>query len=175
MCEKKWGVAEQSELAALSFTHCGQPVKEFWPADVVTADITHEITEHTSCWIARNGQTIIGFTWGYPIELDAFEQKMQLPGAAEILYNLFGKDAKFAYQDEIGVLARYRNKGIAKTLFTQRLQDFRSQGMDVGIVRTKTLPPSVTNLWFTRLGYEVTQNYNDSDGRVIMARSLVGL
>ena len=175
VCNKKWGNRQQAELACLDFSHCGCQVNEFWPADVVCADIINEVTDKASCWVACQHDSIIGFSWGYPIEADALGEKLKLPGVASSLVGLFGPNSRIGYQDEIGVRGDYRGKGVAKMMFRHRLNDFRRMGLNVGVVRTKTRPASVTNLWFMKLGYRIVGEYNDTDGRVVLERSLEGL
>jgi GNAT superfamily N-acetyltransferase len=175
VCGKKWGNSHKADLMKIDFCHCGQSVDEFWPAEVVREDIMHEVTEKTSCWLAWKQDLVVGFCWGYPITPDALEEKLKLSGFASSVTREFGHDCRIGYQDEIGVRGEYRGHGIAKKMFSYRLEDFRRMGLNVGVVRTKTNPPSVTNLWFMDLGYRVICEYNDLDGRVILARSLESL
>lgn len=131
-------------------------------------DIFDEITSESSCWLAIENKKVIGFTWGYPIKLNILEKKLGLVISQRCKEEFGEKLEIVAYQDEIGVIKRYRRKGIGKQLFIRRLNDFRLQGLRVGIARTKTNPPTVTYLWYRRMGYKIIAEYNDEDGRVIL-------
>ncbi|MEK7640240.1 MAG: GNAT family N-acetyltransferase [Patescibacteria group bacterium] len=167
-CKKKWGIEQWRDIPTLRCPTCGKPLTDFWPSDVVERDIRKELSmPNATCWLALDGGNVIGFSWGYAltgIELDA---KLGITcGLTE---------DRIAYQDEIGVAMPYRSKHIASELFKLRLGDFIAAKLFTGVVRTKTNPPSVTNLWFNRLGYKVIVHYNDTDGRVIMVRNLRSL
>jgi len=178
ICGIKWGIGERETLAVLNSEHCGVPVVDFWPRDVVKKDIFHEINPDASCWLTVEidsnvpKKKVVGFCWGYPVGLEELEKKLSLPGLRKSVIRKFGNmDGKIAYQDELGLIGSYRGRKIAKKMFALRLKDFLSQNLEVGLIRTKTNPPTVTYLWFIRIGYEVVAEYNDSDGRVVLARS----
>lgn len=175
VCGKKWGKQEMPQADGV-FSHCGQRVVDFWPTEVVRSDLLHEITVDASCRLALEGERVVGFCWGYPISPEELGKKLEIGGLANALTRMFGELQVVAYQDELGVLKEFRGQKLAKDLFRRRLDDFRERGFDVGVIRTKTNPPSVTYLWFTKkLGYQLVAEYNDADGRVVLARSLVDL
>ena len=169
-CSVYWGTKDRGLLASMNFRHCDAPLTDFWPRDQVISDLHHEITPEASCWLAMDGGTVIGFCWGYPINVGKLEEKLKLT---------IGVDPTevVAYQDEVGVLSAYRDRKIAKALIVHRLDDFLSQGLRFGVVRTRQGPtPSVTFLWYTRkLGYEILATYPGQDGRVVLGRRLNGL
>jgi GNAT superfamily N-acetyltransferase len=178
-CGKYWGKQDLMFLRSINFKCCGKRLVKFWPKDVVENDIRHEINSSASCWLALNTKgKIIGFCWGYPITLEKLEEKLGIQ-VVDPLREHFGikSHEKIAYQDEIGVLATYRGKKIAKQMFKNRLIDFLKQSLKVGVVRTREAPePSVTFLWFTqKLGYHIIAKYPEEDGRVILARELPDL
>lgn len=171
VCGHKWGISHIAELQYLEFRHCGAHVVDFWPEDVVQADLFHEITPEASCWLALNGENVIGFCWGYPITTEALELKLDFPGLAERIHE-FVPARMVAYQDDLGVTKEWRGCGIARELFRLRLQDYLERGFQLGVIRTKMNPPSVTYTWFKRLGYHEIAHYADADQRVILVRSL---
>lgn len=178
ICGAKWGMTQEMILTALGNIHCGTQVVDFWSRSIVKEDIFHEINPEASCWLTVENnddsslKRVVGFCWGYPANIEELEKKLALPGLKRAVIERFGKiDGKIAYQDELGLVNSYRGKKIAKKMFALRLQDFVAQNLRIGLVRTKTNPPTVTYLWFTRIGYEVVAEYNDSDGRVVLARS----
>lgn len=169
VCQSKWGREQASEIPDLMCPTCGKPLADFWPSTIVKHDIYKELSlPDATCWIALAQGKVIGFCWGYSLTLLELERKLSIDCAAT-LHTSFNGVSRVAYQDEIGVIAPYRGRYIGYELFRLRLRDFLRRGLTVGTVRTKTLPPSVTYLWFNRLGYQTIANYNDADGRVVMA------
>ncbi|MFH0805135.1 MAG: GNAT family N-acetyltransferase [Patescibacteria group bacterium] len=176
-CNKQWGSAElTAEQAQANCSNCGNPLVDFWSAEKVAADIMLEVTVEASCWLAVDGDQVVGFTWGYPVTSDELIRKLKLsPAETEAVRYSFGTSTKVAYQDEIGVLYEYRRQGIGRCLFALRLNDFLRQGLGVGVVRTKEQPPSVTYHWYRRRGYRVVGRYTDGTNRVVLARELGGV
>lgn len=173
-CNTKWGKNDPL-LEEIEFRHCGMELVDFWPAEIVSSDILREVTPEASCWLAINSEGVIGFCWGYPVILSELEKKLELFGMTHAIEKIFGKTSIVAYQDELGLKQHYRGLGIAKEMFKKRLEDFRQQKLTVGVVRTKTNPPTVTYQWFRRMRYKVVARYDDDDGRVILARTLSDL
>ncbi len=175
-CGQKWGILSRDELNAANHEHCGKQVVDYWPSDVVMAEISRDLQDkETSCWLAMTGfGQVVGFIWGYPITPEDLAQKLGRPDLASNLIERFGDHERVAYQDEMGVLEAYRSRKIGKELARMRLKDFKQQGLKVGVVRTKTIPPTVTYNWYTRDGFETVSSYDDRDGRVVLARSYEG-
>jgi hypothetical protein len=176
ICGKYWGLEDYEHLLSINFVHCELPVVDFWHRSTVISDLRHEITGDASCWLAVDGDNVIGFTWGYPILLPEIEKKLMIPFGPEAIRDL-SPDALVAYQDEVGVIASHRNKKIAKGLVLRRHRDFLAQGLTFGIVRTREYPiPSETFLWYTqKLDYQILARYPDGDGRIVLGRSFIGL
>ena len=171
VCNKKWGSDDSEEIISLNSIHCDQSLVDFWPEEIVVIDLLKEINQEASSWIVLDQEKVVGFCWGYPISPEDLEIKLELPGLANNIKTYSEDCDKVAYQDELGLLSEYRNKGIAKNLVKARLNDFRDQSLNVGVLRTKTNPPTVTYLWYQKLGYQVIAEYNDDDQRVILANS----
>lgn len=176
VCRKYWGIRDRNILASSQFRHCNTPLVDFWPREKVVSDLRHEITPESSCWLAMDGNKVVGFCWGYPITVINLEAKLGISFSAELKISLENHEL-IAYQDEVGVLSAYRGHKIAKTMISHRLKDFIAQDLEVGIVRTRQGPePSETFLWYTgKLGYRTLVRYPGDDGRVILARQLSGL
>jgi len=172
MCGQYWGAGQRLTLKQMNFQHCGTAVVDYWPRGIVARDIRHEINDRSSCWLAMDGASVIGFCWGYPISQDTLEEKLGLEGLARTIEHDLRCPWDVAYQDEIGVLPGYRRRGIARWLFEARLDDFLRQGLGLSVVRTKTRPPTVVYHWYLRLGYRVVAEYGDQEGRVVMAKKL---
>lgn len=175
-CQKYWGTKDKDLLVSIKFQHCDTPLVDFWPREQVISDLYHEIAPESSCWLAMNNKTVVGFCWGYPITIPELESKLGISFNTKFECNLESTEL-IAYQDEVGVLPAYRGNKIAKTMVARRLQDFTAQNLRIGIVRTRQGPePSETFLWYTKkLGYKILANYPGDDGRVILGRQLPGL
>jgi len=173
-CDKYWGVKDKALLASWQYQHCGGPLVDFWPRENVLADLHHEITESALCSLALAGERVVGFCWGYPMEIGALEKKVGLifGGTLEVR---FGTHERVGYQDEVGVLSAYRGKKIARVMNKDRILAFEKSGLKIAISRVRRSPePSVTFLWYTgKLGYDVLAEY--PDGRVILGRHIKGL
>jgi len=174
VCGLKWGFGQEEELRRMDFTHCRQAVSDFWTEQEVRGDISKEVVQHTSCWLAvcdGNCDQVVGFCWGYPIEPEVLEGKIALSGVAAEIRKEFGNVPKISYHDEIGVAQDFRGRKIAKAMFSNFVSDMLIQDLDIGIVRTKTNPPTVAFSWFMKLGFKVIARYDDADQRVILAAS----
>jgi len=170
VCQKKWGIQEKQELVDINFQHCNTNVVDYWPDDEVRNDLQHEITEGSFCWIALLDDKIVGFCIGYSIDIKELADKLLQPSLKK-LYN----SATVAYLDEIAVVSEMRGQKIASALHNLYLKDAISKGLTITLARTKTLPPSVTYLWFKALGFSTIANYKDLDGRVVQAIELAKL
>lgn len=165
VCKKHWGTKDMALLAEMKYEHCGKPLVDYWKRERVIGAIHSSIDPQASCWITLNGEDVIGFCWGYPMPLEKLEKELKL----SIPLN---GDTKIAYQNEVGVVTAFRRRGLAKSMFAHRLDDFLAQGLTYGVVRTRQFPePSVTFTWYTDLGYTIIARYPDEDGRVILGRA----
>jgi len=174
-CQKYWGKKDRPLIESWNFNHCEVQMVEFWTKDQVLSDLQHEITSETSCWLALHQEKVVGFCYGYPITVTNLEKKLGIE-IGEKIKKQFGNNTTVAYQDDVGVLTPYRNKKIAKSMVALRLKDFINQGLKIGIVRTREKPePSVTFLWYQKIGYEILARYPGDDGRVILGRNLEDL
>jgi len=174
VCGLKWGFGQEEELRQMDFMHCRQAVSDFWTEQEVRGDILKEVAQDASCWLAvsdGNRDQVVGFCWGYPIDAEALESKITLSGLTAAIRKEFGIVPKISYHDEIGVAQNFRGRKIGKIMFSRFVSDMRAQNLDIGVVRTKTNPPTVAFSWFTRLGFKIIAKYNDADQRVILAAS----
>jgi ribosomal protein S18 acetylase RimI-like enzyme len=169
VCQKNWGKKDLPTLERLQFQHCNQKLVEYWHKETVRLDLFNEIQDNCSCWIAQVEDNVVGFCWGYSITVGNLIDKLKID-------IVLPRDVIVGYQDEIGVISEWRGRGIAKELFRLRNNDFLAQNLTQGVVRTKKKPnPSITYHWYTRLGYRIVAQYPDSDGRVILIRTLQDL
>lgn len=174
-CGRHWGLSVREVLDRGELLCCNRVPLPFWPEEQVRSDILHEITQDASCWLVLDQNEVVGFSWGYPMTPEMLEKKLELRGLAATLATEFPDIKRVAYQDELGVIKDHRGRGHARQMFLSRLEDFRAQGLHVGVVRTKRTPPSVTYSWFTRIGYKTIAEYHDPDDRVVLARSFEGI
>lgn len=175
-CKKYWGTKDQNILQNWNFQHCNTPLVDYWPREKVNEDLRHEITSEASCWLATCNTLVVGFCLGYPITIPNLERKLGISFNSKLVRHL-GDHTRVAYQDDVAVRSEFRRQGIATTMVRHRLANFLDLNLRVGVVRTREKPePSVTFPWYTKkLGYVPIAKYPGEDGRVILARSLIGL
>ncbi len=177
-CGKAWGKPQDADLAAMRFSHCGRPVTDYWPHAEVAEEFFRVLGRGAVCWLAveraERRARVVGFTWGSPIASmwDGFEPELQ-----DSLRREFGaaaeSDQDIIYQTELGVLASYRNRGLARLLAERRNQDFLDRGFRIGVAVVRERPePSVTFLWYQRIGFRVIHRFPPENGRVVIARAL---
>lgn len=178
-CDASWGRPQAAELAAEGFVHCGRPVADYWPRAKVVGDLLDALRQGAVCWLAveraaPGGGQVVGFTWGSPIgaRWREFEPELQ-----ESLRREFGDDVPsdptIVYQTEVGVRASHRNQGLARRLTERRNQDFLDRGFRIGVTGVRESPqPSVTFLWYTKIGFRVVHRFPPDNGRVVLARDL---
>ncbi len=170
-CKRYWGIKDKELLHEMNFSHCGVPLEDYWKTNDVEECIREVFTHNTSCFLALHNEEVIGFCWGYLVDLNELENHLGLGIVAQV-EDRWG-NSKTAYQSEMGVEAAFRGKKIAKRMFRARHFDFLDMKADVGIVRTRRTPePSNTYLWFKKLGYETIASYSTTDGRVVLAKKL---
>lgn len=174
ICGKHWGIDEKNYVEQdLKLKHCGASVVDFWPHDEVLNDIREELSQKGAfCFLVKNNEgDIIGFYWGYLIELEKLEKKLNI----ELMLESRDKKLIVAYLDDMGVLNQYRGLKIASRLFNLGEIEFRNQGVSYQIGRVKKSPePSVTFLWFTNsLNFKIIAEYcPKEDGRVVLGRKV---
>lgn len=178
-CKASWGRPQAAELAAAGFVHCGQPVVDYWPHAKVVGDLLDALGQGAVCWLAidraaQGAGQVVGFTWGSSI---ATRWKKFEPELQESLRREFGEDVAsdptIVYQTEVGVRVTHRNQGLARRLTERRNQDFLDRGFRVGITGVRETPqPSVTFLWYTRLGFRIVHRFPPDNGRVVLACDL---
>lgn len=171
-CGEQWGKKHSQEVERLRALHCGVPMEPYYTVEQVGETINKVLALDAPFWIAKHGERVIGFCWGYPTSLDELEKNLGISIRESYQVMTGQSDGRIAYQSELGLVEEFRGQKIARRLVSSRLEDFLARGLEVGVVRTKGLPdPSVTYLWFTgKLGYQQVATY--PDGRVVLARRL---
>lgn len=173
-CNTKWGKEDFPDSLQCPKCESAPNLVDFWSEEEIIKDFKKQLESPSGVlYIALNSKNeITGFSSGYETTPEELEEHLQLTDLAKWLRNYFPNGVHFAYQDEIGVLDSYRGQKIATELFKKRLEDFKASGLDITVLRTKTMPPTITFKWYPRLGYSVIQCYHDDDCRVIMATEI---
>ncbi|MCB9808902.1 GNAT family N-acetyltransferase [Candidatus Nomurabacteria bacterium] len=174
-CDRYWGVEDRELLVKEKFFHCGEPVIDYWPRQEVLENIEKELSRESSAFLATYHNRVIGFCWGYGIDIHTMQQELNITLSPKDI-EAFSR-VKLAYQSDMAVLPEFRGEKIAKQLFKLRLEDMQAKGFSHGCVRVRKSPePSQTYLWYKeKLGYAVIAEYPISDGRVILARNFQSL
>ncbi|MEI6378795.1 MAG: GNAT family N-acetyltransferase [Candidatus Falkowbacteria bacterium] len=173
-CGVRWGKEDAPEDGRCSKCDATPVLVDFWAKEDVINDFQKQLQSSSGvlCVAVNSRDEITGFCSGYETTPEELEKHLQLPELAKWLRCYFPNGVRFGYQDEIGVLDSYRGQKIATELFKKRMEDFKASGLDIAVLRTKTMPPTITFKWYPRLGYSVIQCYHDDDCRVIMATEI---
>ena len=134
---------------------------EYWPLSKIISDFYQEMKKPNSlCLIVREADKVIGFTWGYQINIDQeIDNYLEAPGLSEVA------QGNFFYADEAAILPGYQGRGIGKKMVTQF---FTGQPQKRVLLRTLNGSP-MFNL-IKQLGGETILNI--SRQRVIMTIAL---
>ena len=106
----------------------------YWPTERVLCDFYKEMSKReAACFVAKDGEAVVGFAWGYEIEMDAsMDEHLDAPG----LHIL--RQGVFPYLDEVAVSLPYRQRGIGELLV--RAFRHRQAGRSI-LLRTKSGSP----------------------------------
>ncbi|HBI33614.1 MAG TPA: hypothetical protein DEA43_00650 [Candidatus Moranbacteria bacterium] len=177
VCNESWSRKKEPFLESIGFMHCGIPVVDVWSVDSFVTYIFDKINPMTgaTCWLACKDGQVIGYCWGFMENLDNLEDRLDAPGLTRFIKRKFGDFETVAFQDRIGVLEAYRKMGIATALFSRRLGNFIESDMKVGITLLSRKTASFVLDWYKSRGYVPIYDFKDSNGNIIVARSLEGL
>jgi len=170
-CAQYWGIKDKELLHRMNFSHCGVPLEDYWKTEDVEKNIHEAFVHDISCFIAICDGEIIGFCWGYIIDIKELENYFGIGIIAQI-EDRWGSHIT-VYQSEMGVVPSFQDKKVGKRMFRARHFEFLEKRADIGIARVRKYPePSKTYNWFKKLGYETIASYPIADGRVILAKKL---
>jgi len=103
-----------------SCVRCGKSVllNEYWPTDKVACDFNREMEKPEAlCLVAEDGDTVVGFIWGYRIVVDEqLDDYLESPGLSRLI------SGSFFYLDDAAVIPEYQFHGIGKKLVAQMLE-----------------------------------------------------
>lgn len=171
-CDKFWGSNQQKELEILEFRHCGLSVVPYWPEqEQIDGFKELSLKEKFCASIAYDHNKIIGFCWAYQFKSnEELDLKMEMKGLGKIISRLEGPTS---YLADLAVEPSYRGQGIAKLLTKIRSELMLNVGIVNIFTRTKSgINPSITNIWYDKIGFPIIVNYNDARERVIRAAKL---
>jgi len=92
---------------------------EYWPADRVASDFYREMKKADAlCFVAKDGEKIIGFIWGYRIIADeSIDDYLEAPGLHRLIAG------EFFYIDDVAVDPEYQGRGIGRALVSRLLKE----------------------------------------------------
>lgn len=106
--------------------------EDFWTVEGVIADIEKQFNNRNAVMmIGINGLGIVGFTWGYEVEI---EEACSMCG-----HNIsprFINGARLFYIDELAVASRKRERGLGFRLTFDCLSEARQHGLTASFLRT---------------------------------------
>lgn len=168
-CGSTWGLDAEPALAACGYTHCGQPMEDVWPPEVVRGDIEKELAHDASCWLAMSGDTVVGFSWGYRIDSASLAGKLRVPELPLVLASACGVRSEVIYHDDVGVLPGWRGRRVAQTLVDRMVRDLLTPRAAIVVARTLANPPSNLYGWYQRRSVGTVAQYRDGSNRVVLA------
>jgi GNAT superfamily N-acetyltransferase len=119
VCGSAYPLSETSALCP-SCTARGNStlLVEYWPASKVTSDFYREMMKpEPLCLVAKDGDKIVGFIWGYRIVVDEhIDDYLESPGLSRLI------SGEFFYLDDAAVIPEYQFRGIGKRLVAYMLQ-----------------------------------------------------
>lgn len=138
-------------------TFAGAPWFEIWDPAIVLRDFQREMEKTEAiCMVAEVDATVIGFTWGYRVEVN---NEFGLHLQAEGLHQLISGD--HFYLDEVAVIPKIQGTGVGKRLVHEI---FGQQKVGRKLLRTKR--DSRMHKLIMHMGGQVQQEI--SEGRIIM-------
>lgn len=88
------------------------PMVPYWPTEKVMGDFYREMGKRDAvCLVAKDGEEVIGFAWGYKIEMNESTNKNLEAPRLHIM-----RTGCIPYLDEVAVSPPYRRKGVAELL-----------------------------------------------------------
>jgi GNAT superfamily N-acetyltransferase len=119
VCGSTYPLSQTSALCPACTTRGNSTLLvEYWPASKVTSDFYHEMMKPKSlCLVAKDGEKIVGFIWGYRIAVDEhIDDYLESPGLSRLI------SGEFFYLDDAAVIPEYQFRGIGKRLVACMLQ-----------------------------------------------------
>jgi GNAT superfamily N-acetyltransferase len=169
-----WKCAECGNILPLSFSKkfCPQcasqgrsiPLAEYWPIRQIVSDLRREMAKPGSrCLAAFEKTDVIGFVWGYEIEINEdTDAYLEAPGLRDLA------SGTYFYLDETAVIPERQGKGIGKQLVRQIILD-----QERNRIILRTLSGSKMFRIIEKMGGSPILNI--SRGRTIMTLDLLDL
>lgn len=153
---------------------CGTNLEPFWKPEEVRQEIRTQLRIPSAIgYLAFNGPQIVGFTWGYPVDLvfQGFSYfipklKLRIPLTSTLVTKIF-KSTGFSlrtpvfYIDEVGIHFDFRKNGIATQLTTKLLKAIQQAQFEFVFLRTDKRAEKAIHLYEQKLEFRKDQRLND--------------
>ena len=137
---------------------CGSKLTSFWKVQDVENDIKTQLGKaFAKGYLALKKSQIVGFTWGYPVEIKITISVPTLDLTVPVNSNLAPslasdqrdtlKGYTAGYIDEVGVRPAFRGKGIGARLTWEIVEYFRSLDLPLAFLRTDIRAKSATSMY----------------------------
>jgi ribosomal protein S18 acetylase RimI-like enzyme len=124
--------------------------ENFWKTEKVVNEIRSQMNyPGAEGYLAFENCEVIGFTWGYQIDL---KDMVEISGSQEINF-LFENGNKIFYVDELGVKKEYRHNEIGKGLTERILLSAKKNGSNLAILRTDKKAGAAKKL-YRKIGFQ---------------------
>lgn len=177
ICGETWSKKKQAYLDSIAYTHCRKQLEDVWSEDAFVSYVFSRLdpTIGATCWLAMDGPLVVGYSWGFSENLNALEERLDAPGLTRFIKRKFGDVEMVAFQDQIGVIEKYRKGGIASVLFSKRLEIFAEADLKVGVALLSSKTAHLILDWYKKRGYVAVYDFKDADENIIVACSLGSL
>ena len=126
--------------------------EDFWKPEAVIKDLQEQMVKQNAIFLLATNETteIIGFTWGYEINVTELSQISGVP------INIWKKEIKekvLFYIDEFGVKQTYRRRGIGQKLAKELLKQISYSDINCVILRTDALAIPARTV-YSKIGFK---------------------
>lgn len=156
---------------------CNVNTAEAYPLNETVEYIKQELSRpHARAWIVRDGEKIVGFSWGFSYESPAAfaEEKYKTQKTQQQVASLLesnGVNGEFYYLSESGVLPDpvYRGQGLGNKFHELRLEVADDLGMPA-VQRTSANSNmiAVSRKYMRQIGGPMTESIRTAEGRRIV-------
>lgn len=126
--------------------------EDFWKPEAVIKDLQEQMAKQNAIFLIATNETteVIGFTWGYGINL---AELSQMSGVPTSIWKKEIREKRLFYIDEFGVKGIYRGRGIGQRLVKELLKQISFSGINCITLRTNVLAIAA-KIIYSKIGFK---------------------